>query len=404
MRKEQQSGHAGRVSRLCRQKGSWQEEAWQEGCWRRGVLRLARGLVLVLALAPCQLLPWDAMPCLAGTPAAEQAQDRGRLAEEKILSLLGPVFGASHVVVQAAGSEAGTRVSVVVDAARMGSAALSPKALQAEQERLASLCAACAGLDQAKGDGVEVAFMPFASDWHALPAGIAACALLAAGALAYAGCRRRRQSLQPTPYQPRPHQPGPLQPAERPQDSPPVRSEPSGEGEEHGSQSGRQGHAVDKTQASCTQCQDADVAAKVDDRKLTPAPGAGDGALLACLLVRESPQMRAFALTLADPACAACMLAGWPEDMQAETLVQLVHMGRARQASARLVEAELEAEFAEAAGRPVRFAGDRKGEGGPAQAAGVLAQLGQGAREVLMERMAGLDADSARLVRALLQA
>ena len=348
------------------------------------------------------------MPCLAGTPAAEQAQDRGRLAEEKILSLLGPVFGSSHVVVQAAGSEAGTRVSVVVDAARMGAAALSPKALQAEQERLASLCAACAGLDQAKGDGVEVAFMPFASDWHAQPAGMAAgmaaCALLAAGALAYAGCRRRRQPLQPAPHQPVPLQSGPLQPAERPQASPPVRSEPSGEGEEHGSQSGRQGHAVDKTQASCTQCQDADVAAKADDRKLTPVPGAGDGALLACLLVRESPQMRAFALTLADPACAACMLAGWPEDMQAETLVQLVHMGRARQASARLVEAELEAEFAEAAGRPVRFAGDRKGEGGPAQAAGVLAQLGQGAREVLMERMTGLDAGSARLVRALLQA
>lgn len=395
MRREQQSGHAGRVGRLCRQKGSWQEEAWQEGCWRRGVLRLARGLVLVLALVASQLLPGlGGTSCLAGIPQAGAVQDRGRLAEEKIRSLLGPVFGNSHVVVQAAHGEAGTRVSVVIDAARLGASAISPKALQAEQERLASLCETCAGLDQTRGDGVEVAFMPFASDWHALPAAMAACALLMAGALAYAGCRRRKQPLESAPRQL----------TESPQAAPAGRTERSGEGE------GREspGQAGEKIQGSCRLRQETDVASKSGDRKLTLAPGDdsgnGDGALLACLLAKESPQMRAFALTLADPACAGQMLAGWPEERQVETLVELVHLGRARQASAALVEAELAAEFAEAAGRPVRFAGVRKGEGGPAQAAGVLAQLGQGAREVLMERMAGLDADSARLVRVLLQA
>ncbi len=395
MRREQQSGHAGRAGRLCRQKGPWQEESWQEGCWRRGVLRLARGLVLVLALAAGQLLPGlGGASCLAGTPQAGAVQDRGRLAEEKIRSLLGPVFGNSHVVVQAAHGEAGTRVSVVVDAARLGASALSPKALQAEQERLASLCETCAGLDQTRGDGVEVAFMPFASDWHVLPAAMAACALLAAGVLAYAGFRRRKQPLGPAP----------LQSTESPQAASAGRTERSGEGESKESL----GQAGEKVQGSCRLRQEADVASKSGDGNLTLAPGDGngdgDGALLACLLANESPQMRAFALTLADPACAGQMLAGWPEERQVETLMELVHLGRARQASAALVEAELAAEFAEAAGRPVRFAGVRKGEGGPAQAAGVLAQLGQGAREVLMERMAGLDADSARLVRALLQA
>ena len=390
MRREQQIGHAGRTGGRSRQEGPRREPAW-----RGGVLRLARGLVLVLALAGCQLLPGpDAAPCLAGTRQAGAVQDRGRQAEERIRSLLGPVFGSSHVVVQAAGNEAGTRVSVVVDAARLGAAALSPKALQAEQERLATLCAACAGLDQARGDGIEVAFMPFASDWPWLPGVAAACALLAAGALVHAAFRRRRQSLQPAP----------LQPAESPQASPPVRTERSGKAESGGIEGGRQGHAEGKAQASCGERQKADAASKSGDGKLTLAPSEGDGALLACLLARESPQMRALALTLADPASASQMLAGWPENVQAETLVELVHLGRVRQASASLVEAELEAEFAEAAGRPVRFAGARKGEGGPAQAAGVLAQLGQGAREVLLERMAGLDADSARFMRALLQA
>ncbi|MBR6468132.1 MAG: hypothetical protein IKT16_08250 [Desulfovibrio sp.] len=359
------------------------------------MFRLARGLVLALALAASQLMWPGGASCLAGTQQAGAVQDRGRLAEEKIRSLLGPVFGSSHVVVQAAHGEAGTRVSVVVDAARLGASALSPKALQAEQERLASLCEACAGLDQARGDGVEVAFMPFASDWHALPAAMAACALLAAGALAYAGFRRRKQPLQPAPLR---QAPDPLQSAESPQAASAGRTERSGEGEGRE----RPGQAEEKDQGSCRLRQEADAASKSGDGNLTPV--SGDGALLACLLAKESPQMRAFALTLADPACAAQMLAGWPEDRQVETLVELVRLGRARQASAALVEAELAAEFAEAVGRPVRFAGARKGEGGPAQAAGVLVQLGQGAREVLLERMTERDAASARLVRTLLQA
>ena len=395
MRREQQSGHAGRTGRGCRQEGPWQERFWQKGCWRRGVFRLARGLVLALALAASQLMWPGGASCLAGTQQAGAVQDRGRLAEEKIRSLLGPVFGSSHVVVQAAHGEAGTRVSVVVDAARLGASALSPKALQAEQERLASLCETCAGLDQARGDGVEVAFMPFASDWHALPAAMAACALLAAGALAYAGFRRRKQPLQPAPLR---QAPDPLQSAESPQAASAGRTERSGEGEGRE----RPGQAEEKDQGSCRLRQEADAASKSGDGNLTPV--SGDGALLACLLAKESPQMQAFALTLADPACAAQMLAGWPEDRQVETLVELVRLGRARQASAALVEAELAAEFAEAVGRPVRFAGARKGEGGPAQAAGVLVQLGQGAREVLLERMTERDAASARLVRTLLQA
>ena len=396
MRREQQSGHAGRAGRRCRQEGPVQERSWQEGYWRRGVLRLARGLVLALALAASQLMWPGGASCLAGTQQAGAVQDRGRLAEEKIRSLLGPVFGSSHVVVQAAHGEAGTRVSVVVDAARMGASALSPKALQAEQERLASLCEACAGLDQARGDGVEVAFMPFASDWHALPAALAACALLMAGALAYAGFRRRKQPLQPAP---RRQAPDPLQSAESQQAASAGRTERSGEGEGRE----RPGQAGEKDQGSCRLRQEDDAASKSGDGNLTLASGDGDGALLACLLAKESPQMRAFALTLADPACAAQMLAGWPEDRQVEILVELVRLGRARQASAALVEAELAAEFAEAVGRPVRFAGARKGEGGPAQAAGVLVQLGQGAREVLLERMTERDAASARLVRTLLQ-
>ena len=211
-----------------------------------------------------------------------RAQERTcREVEQRIKTLLSPVYGDGHVVVMASTEDAGKgghiRAAIIIDTAAMQDVHLSPDGIVAEQNRIVRLVSHAAGLDTASGDSVAVSFLSFSAkknDTSSMWILLASAGLLCLSAAGWLYLRVKRSQLRSG------------RPAERNEWR---KNDSGGESDisltQHGSRS------------------------RVN-RELS---------VFGVLLARENAQSRAAALTLFPPEQAVRVLGCWPEDEQADT-------------------------------------------------------------------------------------
>ena len=150
---------------------------------------------VVLWLSPATLMEAQAEPVTA-KQNADYDMDSARLAK-KIRTLLVPVYGEDHVVVQVHCGEAetdgndgrsrksGRTVAIIIDAAVLSGLNGSPEGIRAEQERLCNLVSHAVGLRGPDGDSIAVSFILFQNDenrmwlFYLIAAGLAVLTLLA---------------------------------------------------------------------------------------------------------------------------------------------------------------------------------------------------------------------------------
>lgn len=252
------------------------------GCFP-GVSILGDSSRILLWLSPVALMEAQAGPARRGDEDAERYEaDLPDSVEERIRTLLSPVYGADHLVVQVSAGEAGEgarpplSVAVIVDTAVVHGLPTSAEGLRAEQERLCTLISHAAGLRGERGDSIAVSFLMFSegrdSLWLWLGCGAGGIALLAVLVLAVRAAGRR---------------------------------------------TGR----TDRSQIPDREPENV--------RKMTgqaPKSRAGAGRL-AARLRGESPQARALALALLDPGLAAAVVTALPEALRAETVLCMASQG-----------------------------------------------------------------------------
>lgn len=150
---------------------------------------------VVLWLSPTTLMEAQAEPVIA-EKNADNDRDSARLAK-KIRTLLVPVYGEDHVVVQVHCGDAesdgndgkkrtsGRTVAIIIDAAVLSGLNGSPEGIRAEQERLCNLVSHAVGLRGPDGDSIAVSFILFQKDesriwiFYLIAAGCAVLILLA---------------------------------------------------------------------------------------------------------------------------------------------------------------------------------------------------------------------------------
>lgn len=129
---------------------------------------------VVLWLSPATIMEAQAEPVTA-KKNADYDMDSARLAK-KIRTLLVPVYGEDHVVVQVHCGEAeidgndgrsrkaGRTVAIIIDAAVLSGLNGSPEGIRAEQERLCNLVSHAVGLRGPDGDSIAVSFILFQNE------------------------------------------------------------------------------------------------------------------------------------------------------------------------------------------------------------------------------------------------
>lgn len=207
-------GMAHRKDTACRQRHRW--PASLSFCVRCTVLT---AILLVLALFPgvsslqesYRVVLWLSPTALAQaepvkTKTAEEDKDSARLVQ-KIRTLLVPVYGDEHVVVQvncgdaennssdSTGKKTGRTVAIIIDAAVLSGLNGSAEGIRAEQERLCNLVSHAAGLKGQNGDSIAVSFILFQNDetkMRLLYLIAAGCAVLMVLGLAWSLRNRRK--------------------------------------------------------------------------------------------------------------------------------------------------------------------------------------------------------------------
>ncbi len=293
-----------------------------------------------------------------------RAQERTcREVEQRIKTLLSPVYGDGHVVVMASTEDAGKgghiRAAIIIDTAAMQDVHLSPDGIVAEQNRIVRLVSHAAGLDTASGDSVAVSFLSFSAkknDTSSMWILLASAGLLCLSAAGWLYLRVKRSQLRSG------------RPAERNEWR---KNDSGGESDisltQHGSRS------------------------RVN-RELS---------VFGVLLARENAQSRAAALTLFPPEQAVRVLGCWPEDEQADIILRLAGTGRIKDGVIALLEKQIEQEFQNVSGLPFAFVGTEKGVGGPSAAARILRCLDADTREKLFEKIEESGRGKSRLLRRL---
>ena len=271
-----------------------------------------------------------------------RAQERTcREVEQRIKTLLSPVYGDGHVVVMASTEDAGKgghiRAAIIIDTAAMQDVHLSPDGIVAEQNRIVRLVSHAAGLDTASGDSVAVSFLSFSAkknDTSSMWILLASAGLLCLSAAGWLYLRVKRSQLRSG------------RPAERNEWR---KNDSGGESDisltQHGSRS------------------------RVN-RELS---------VFGILLARENAQSRAAALTL----------------------FPLAGTGRIKDGVIALLEKQIEQEFQNVSGLSFAFVGTEKGVGGPSAAARILRCLDADTREKLFEKIEESGRGKSRLLRRL---
>ncbi len=284
---------------------------------------------VVLWLSPATLMEAQAEPVIA-EKNADYDRDSARLAK-KIRTLLVPVYGEDHVVVQvhcgdAEADENGSRtrksgrtVAIIIDAAVLSGLNGSAEGIRAEQERLCNLVSHAAGLKGPDGDSIAVSFILFQNDesrMRLLYLILAGCAVLIVSALVWAVRKRGRK--------------------------------------------GKDSHLFDADAFSGRKMTDRDN----NDRKLTREES------LAMKLQAESPQAGGLVLAMLDARSAASVLACLPREQCVNFLCAMFSQGPVRKDVLDIIQKEYLAGFPAEKGLMMRIA-----QSGLGDAAGRIGEI-----------------------------
>lgn len=275
---------------------------------------------VVLWLSPATLMEAQAEPVIA-EKNIDFDRDSARLAK-KIRTLLVPVYGEDHVVVQvhcgdaeAGGSDgrnrkSGRTVAIIIDAAVLSGLNGSAEGIRAEQERLCNLVSHAAGLKGPDGDSIAVSFILFQNDESRMLLYVTAagCAVLILAALAWAVRKRGNR--------------------------------------------GRDSHLFDADAVSGRKMTDMDR----NDRKLTREES------LAMKLQAESPQAGGLVLAMLDARSAAAVLACLPKEQCVNFLCAMFGQGPVRKEVLDIIKKEYLARFPAEKGLMMRIAQSGSGD------------------------------------------
>ena len=300
---------------------------------------------VVLWLSPATLMEAQAEPVIA-EKKADFDRDSARLAK-KIRTLLVPVYGEDHVVVQvhcgdaeAGGNDGRTRksgrtVAIIIDAAVLSGLNGSAEGIRAEQERLCNLVSHAAGLKGPDGDSIAVSFILFQNDenkmwvFYLIAAGLAVLILLAI----VCGIRKRRRG-------------------------------------------GKDSQLTDTDAVSGRKMTDRDR----NDRKLTREES------LAMKLQAESPQAGGLVLAMLDARSAAAVLACLPKEQCVNFLCAMFGQGPVRKDVLDIIQKEYLAGFPAEKGLMMRIA--QSGSGDAAKRIGeILRRLDAPSRRAILKSL-----------------
>ncbi len=281
---------------------------------------------VVLWLSPAALAEAQAEPVSAEKTEKNAAYERdsSRLAK-KIRSLLVPVYGEDHVVVQVHCGDAetggndgcikktGRTVAIIIDAAVLNGLNGSAEGIRAEQERLCNLVSHAAGLKGPEGDSIAVSFILFQNDGNRMRLYYmaAGCAVLILLVLAWAVRKRSR----------------------------------GGRTDKEDSHL-KDSHLVDTNAADARKMTDRDGG----DKKLTREES------LALKLQADSPQAGGLVLAMLDARSAAAVLACLPKDQCVNFLCAMFSQGPVRKDVLDIIQKEYLAGFPEEKGLIKRIA------------------------------------------------